>query len=199
MTSSTTSPTTSPGLTPAEEFDAAMLRQAFSCFPSGVAAVCAAQGRTLVGMAASSFTSVSLDPPLVSVCIDRASTTWPKLRESASLGVSVLGENHDRVCRQLASKSADRFADLDLHLGNDGALLVADAVAWLECQVHSELPAGDHTIVLLEVTGLKAMPEASPLVFHLSRFRRLVAPETAASPAAPGSAIGREHGTRVLP
>lgn len=175
-----TSLSTGLGLTPAGEFDAALLRQAFSCFPSGVTAVCATLDGTPVGMAASSFTSVSLSPPLVSVCIDRASATWPRLRESASLGVSVLGEEHDRVCRQLASKDADRFAGLDLHRGNGGALLVAGAVAWLECQVHSELPAGDHVIALLEINGLKATPEASPLVFHLSRFRRLMAPETAA-------------------
>ena len=74
------------------ELTAAHLRASFACFPSGVAAVCALIDGEPVGMVMSSFTSVSLDPPLVSVCVDLNSSTWPRLRSAPWLGVSILGE-----------------------------------------------------------------------------------------------------------
>lgn len=157
------------------DLDARGLRQVFGCFPSGVTAVCALVEGEQVGLAASSFTSVSMDPPLVSVCIDRGSSTWPRLRAASSLGVSILGEDHDLVCRQLASKQEDRFAGLTTHRTSSDSVLIAGSVAWLDCVVHAELPAGDHVIVLLEVRTLHAEPDQPPLVFHGSQFRRLMA------------------------
>ncbi len=84
--------------------DPQTLRNAFGCFPTGVTAICAVIDGEPVGMAASSFTSVSLDPALVLVCIQNSSATWRKLRSAPRIGVSVLGEQHDRACSQLAAK-----------------------------------------------------------------------------------------------
>jgi flavin reductase (DIM6/NTAB) family NADH-FMN oxidoreductase RutF len=151
------------------------LRRAFGCFPSGITAVCALVDGTPVGMAASSFTSVSLSPPLVSVCIQHTSTTWPVLRNRPRLGLSVLAEGHDDACLCLAGKHADRFAGTDWASSEDGALFVRGSTAWLDCSVHQEVPAGDHVIVLLRVDGLRAEPATPPLVFHNSRLRRLSA------------------------
>ncbi len=145
------------------------LRDAFGSFPSGVVSACAVVDGSPVGMAMSSFTSVSLDPPLVLVCVDRASSTWPKLRDAQRLGISVLGEAHDATARQLASRTADRFAGLPLVDGEGGALFVGGAAAWLECSVESELPGGDHVVVLLRVHGHRVL-ETGPLVFHGSTF-----------------------------
>ncbi|MFD5337560.1 flavin reductase family protein [Streptomyces hawaiiensis] len=153
--------------------DPAVLRQAFGCFPSGVTALCALRSGTPVGMAASTFTPVSLEPPLVSVCVQDTSSTWPKLRGQGRLGLSVLTEGQDLVCRSLAAKSGDRFADVDWQAGEDDSVYIHGANLWLDCSIHSELPGGDHTIVLLEIHGLKAEPDRAPLVFHGSRFRRL--------------------------
>jgi flavin reductase (DIM6/NTAB) family NADH-FMN oxidoreductase RutF len=155
--------------------DPAVLRQAFGCFPSGVTALCALDAGTPVGMAASTFTPVSLRPPLVSVCVQDGSSTWPKLRRHGRLGLSVLSEGQDLVCRSLAGRAGDRFADVDWEASAEGALYVHGAGLWLDCSVHTEFPGGDHTIVLLEIHGLKADPDTEPLVFHGSRFRRLVA------------------------
>lgn len=149
------------------------LRTSFGRFPSGVVALCAVVDGAPVGMAASSFTSLSLDPPLVLVCVDRASTTWPRLRGADRLGVSVLGEAHDAAARQLASRTADRFAGLDLATSADGALLVHGATAWLDCSLEEELPGGDHLIVVLRVHGHRALDDQGPLVFHDSGFGRL--------------------------
>jgi flavin reductase (DIM6/NTAB) family NADH-FMN oxidoreductase RutF len=149
------------------------LRRAFSCFPSGIAAVCALVDGVPTGMAVASFTSVSLDPPLASICIDHSSSTWPKLRKSSRIGVSILSEGHERACRQLSSKQGDRFAQLDVAATAEGALMLIGATAWLDCSIDTEVQAGDHSIIVLRVESLDAHPAAAPLVFHGSRFHRL--------------------------
>ncbi|MEV1291978.1 flavin reductase family protein [Pseudonocardia sp. NPDC049635] len=151
------------------------LRQAFGCFPSGVTAVCAEVDGVPVGLAASSFTSVSMEPPLVSVCMQHSSTTWPKLRGLPRLGLSVLAEGQDDACARLASKTGDRFAGTGVTVAPDGALFIDGATLWLDCTVHAEVPSGDHDIVLLNVHGIRADPATPPLVFHGSRYRRLAA------------------------
>ncbi|GAA4535067.1 flavin reductase family protein [Pseudonocardia xishanensis] len=156
--------------------DPLQLRRAYGCFPSGVTAVCALDAAGVpVGIAASSFTSVSVDPALVSVCVQQSSTTWPRLRELPRLGVSVLGEEQNAAAQRLASKQGDRFAELDWDATDDGGVLVGGAVAWLDCSIHAEVPAGDHMIVLLAIHALRAEPDRAPLVFHGSRFRQLAA------------------------
>jgi flavin reductase (DIM6/NTAB) family NADH-FMN oxidoreductase RutF len=151
------------------------LRAAFGCFPSGVTAICALIDGVPVGMAASSFTSVSLSPPLVSVCIQNTSTTWRKLRRRPRLGVSVLSEGQDDACVRLAGMESDRFVGLSWEAGPDASIFVRDASAWLDCSLYKEVGAGDHTIALLQVHRLHAAPHTPPLVFHGSRFRKIAA------------------------
>jgi len=98
-----------------------VLRRAFACFPTGVTAVCALVDGQAVGMAASSFTSVSLDPPLVSVCVQNSSSTWRKLSPMSRLGVSVLSAGHENASRQLAAKTGDRFSGIDWQASTGGA------------------------------------------------------------------------------
>jgi flavin reductase (DIM6/NTAB) family NADH-FMN oxidoreductase RutF len=150
------------------------LRRAFATFPSGVVAVTAEVDGKPVGLAASSFTSVSLDPPLVSVSVARSSATWPMLRTAARIGVSVLAEHHADVCRQLAGPAAARFDGLALRRGPTGAVLLNDAAGAFDCTVEQEIQAGDHIIVLLRLHALHASAIA-PLVFHSSRFVALPA------------------------
>jgi flavin reductase (DIM6/NTAB) family NADH-FMN oxidoreductase RutF len=160
-------------MTVAQVPDASLLRHVFGAFPTGVTAVAAVVDGEPVGMAASSFTSVSLDPPLVSVGIAHTSTTWPLLARAERLGVSVLSADQEGVARRLASREPDRFAALAWRSTGDGAVLLEEASAWLECTVEARLPAGDHDIVLLRVVELEADHGVAPLVFHASRFRRL--------------------------
>lgn len=155
------------------KFDQALLRQAFGQFPSGVTAFCGVVDGRPDGMAASSFTSVSLDPALVCVCVANTSATWPRLAQLPRLGLSVLADEHGGVARSLASKSADRFADVDWHATEGGAVLVARSTLHLECSVFNVLEAGDHKIVLLQIEALNLDQEAAPMVVHRSRFRQL--------------------------
>jgi flavin reductase (DIM6/NTAB) family NADH-FMN oxidoreductase RutF len=162
-------PVTGPG----SIFDARTLRNAFGCFPSGVTAICALIDGKPEGMAASSFVAVSLDPPLVMVCIQNSSATWKKLKNAPRIGVSVLGEEHDRACSQLAAKSGDRFEGLEWSATEAGAVLLQGAAVSLDCSVVEQIAAGDHQMVLLRIEELKFQPSVSPLVFHGSRFRKL--------------------------
>ncbi|WP_067494893.1 flavin reductase family protein [Actinoplanes sp. TFC3] len=149
------------------------LRRVFGSFPTGVTALAALVGDAPTGLAANSFVSVSLDPPMVSVCVARTSTTWPRLREANRLGVSVLGAHQEHVGRQLSAQVADRFAALSWRASQDGAVLLEGSSAWLDCSIEREIPAGDHDIVLLRVHDLDADPAVPPLVFHGSQYRRL--------------------------
>lgn len=150
-----------------------LLREAFAQFPSGVVAICGDSGGEVLGMAASSFTSVSLDPPLVGYFVDRGSRTWPRLRELPRIGVSVLGEGQDAVAHKIAARDGDRFAGVPLTRGPGDVPLVTGATAWFECRLHAEADAGDHLLVLLEVIALDADRRVQPLVFHRSKFHAL--------------------------
>src|ERR1035438_8862664 len=92
--------------------DPAELRRVFGTFPTGVTSVAAFAVGIPLGLAASSFTSVSLDPPIVSVCIKHGSRTWPRLRAASRLGISVLGAHQEEASRRLAAPGDDRFANL---------------------------------------------------------------------------------------
>ena len=94
-------------------FDSTALRHAFAHIPSGVVAICAEVHGERVGMAASTFVPVSLDPPLVAFCVQRTSGTWPRLSALPHLGISVLSEEHDGAAKVLAAKNGDRFGSPD--------------------------------------------------------------------------------------
>lgn len=149
------------------------LREAFGHFPTGVIAIAAELDGTRVGLAASTFVPVSLDPPLVSFCVQNTSTTWPRLADAPYLGISVLGEAHDAAARTLAAKTGDRFAGLETASTEHGAVFIEGTSVWLESSIEQQVPAGDHTIVVLRVSRITVHPEVAPIVFHRSTFRRL--------------------------
>lgn len=162
------------GNPPRSELTPAALREAFSHFPSGVIAVAAELDGNRVGLAASTFVPVSLDPPLVSFCVQTASETWPKMQGLPALGISVLGEGHDAAARTLAAKTGDRFAGLETVSSEAGAVFVRGTSVWLESAIEQEVPAGDHSIVILRVLDITVHSAVEPIVFHRSGFRRLV-------------------------
>ena len=151
----------------------ASLREAFGHFPSGVIAIAAEVDGTLVGLAASTFVPVSLEPPLVSFCVQNSSTTWPKLKDLPLLGISVLGESHDEAAKTLAAKTGDRFAGLETQSTAGGAVFIHGTSVWLESAIEQLVPAGDHTIVVLRVHDITVHDDIPPIVFHRSTFRRL--------------------------
>lgn len=170
-----------------QDLDPARLRKAFGIFPTGVVAVAAEVEGRLTGLAASSFTSVSLDPPLVSVSVATGSKTWPDLRRAAHLGVTILADHQGAVCRQLAGAVEHRFDGIAVNASEEGAVTLDEGLAHFDCTVYREVEAGDHIIVLLELhavdhpeagvdhpeTGVDHPEVGNPLIFHRSRFGRL--------------------------
>lgn len=153
--------------------DDAELRRLFGRFPTGVTALCGLEGEDPIGMTASAFVAISLQPALVSVCVKQGSTTWRRLRTRERLGISFLGAGHAVTARQLAQKTGDRFLGLDYEVTPEGALFLADAAAWLDCSIETEIPAGDHDIVLFRLHRAAVADGIMPLVFHASDFHAL--------------------------
>jgi flavin reductase (DIM6/NTAB) family NADH-FMN oxidoreductase RutF len=158
-----------------QDLDPGRLREAFGAFPSGVIAVAARVDEDLVGLAASSFTSVSLEPALVSFSVANTSKTWPTLRRASHLGLTVLADHHGDVCRQLAGPLEHRFDGLDVTTSEQGATTIDDGSAQFDCTIYREVEAGDHTLVLLRLHAVEHADTSQPLVFHRSSFGRLEA------------------------
>ncbi|MFC5679650.1 flavin reductase family protein [Aeromicrobium endophyticum] len=159
-----------------QDLSPAVLRHAFGSFPTGVVAVAAQVDGALTGLAASSFTTVSLEPALVSFSIAAQSRTWPDLRRADHLGVTVLADHHGPLARQLAGAAGQRFADVGVSITDRGAVTVDDGLAGFDTTIHGEIPAGDHVIVLLRlhaILGAETGLDRGPLLFHRSGFGRL--------------------------
>jgi len=150
-------------------------RRVLGRVPTGVALITATTPAGPAGMAVNSFTSVSLDPPLVSFCAALTSSTWPRIQAAGAFSVNVLGEHHAEVSRRFAQKGADRFSGLGHRPGATGAPVLDGVAAHLDCDVHAVHEAGDHVIVLGRVVHLDADDGVRPLVFHSGDYCSLQA------------------------
>jgi flavin reductase (DIM6/NTAB) family NADH-FMN oxidoreductase RutF len=155
-------------------FDALQLREAFACFPSGLIAIGALHDGKPHGMVASSFTSVSLEPPLVSVCFAKTSGTWQVLRQLPRVGLSVLSEDHRAVASDLSARGNDKFVNVSWRSSEAGAVYVDDAGLWVEGSFFQIVDAGDHDVAILQIERIKGFPDVSPIVFHASSYTQLV-------------------------
>ncbi|MGC2940270.1 MULTISPECIES: flavin reductase family protein [unclassified Brevibacterium] len=165
-----------PSVTPPAAADAASpenLRETFSHFPQGVAFIGATIDDAPIGLVASTLTvGVSLDPPLVSVAVQKSSATWPTLRDAPELGISLLGTDQEALARQLASKDRSRrFDGIDPELTAAGAVTIPGSSAFLWTRLFNEVEAGDHTVALLEILGTRSPDGPEALVFHRSEFK----------------------------
>ncbi|MFM9377943.1 flavin reductase family protein [Gordonia sp. VNK21] len=158
---------------PAPRLDQAGLRRAYGQAPSPLVAIAALGPDGPIGLIASSFTSVSIEPALVSVNIALSSTTLPLLREAPHWGVSVLADGQQEVTEQLRRPARRRFDQVAWSVDEDGAVHLDGAAAGFSTQPAAWLPAGDHTIVLLQVHDHYGHDHRSPLVFHRSTVARL--------------------------
>ncbi len=160
--------------------DPANFRRILGHYPTGVCAVTAMQDNGMpAGMVIGSFTSVSLDPPLVGFFPDRASTSWPKISTVGRFCVSVLGESQLTVCKAIASKAEDKFENIPYRLSGAGQPIIEGAIAWIDCTLHAVYDAGDHLMVLGDVIELDAAGLCAPLIFHKGGYGRFsgLAPE----------------------
>jgi flavin reductase (DIM6/NTAB) family NADH-FMN oxidoreductase RutF len=150
-------------------------REAMAGLPAGVVVVGARDADGLRGLTASSFTSVSLEPPLTLVCLDRHSGTRDAVAERGLFTVSVLERGQELMAERFAGRAplvGPAWAEVPHELGASGLPIVRGCVAWFECTVRVLLPAGDHDVVLAEVTAAGRNP-GEPLVLWDRSFWRL--------------------------
>ncbi|MGW7543661.1 flavin reductase family protein [Streptomyces sp. NPDC054770] len=160
-------------MTLVDHHDPATFRRVLGHYPTGVAVITAMTPEGPVGMAVGTFTSISLDPPLVGFFPDRNSSTWARIRTAGAFCANILGEDHEAVCRVFASRDVDRFAAVDWVPGPTGSPVLTDAIAWADCRLADDHPVGDHDLVVGHVTGLALRPGEQaqrPLVFHRGRY-----------------------------
>lgn len=159
------------------DFDTQHFRRALSQFATGVTVITtragsgSPPGAPFVGITASSFNSVSLDPPLVLWSMATRANSLPMFRDGSHYIINVLSASQLDLCQRFATLKGDRFAGVDYRLSENGLPILASALAWFECHNRSRYDEGDHVIFVGEVERCGAHDDAgNPLVFHDGRF-----------------------------
>lgn len=150
--------------------EAADFRRVLGHFPTGVTVITAdPPGHPPVGITIGSFTSVSLDPPLVGFLPQKNSASWPHIERAGSFCVNVLGDNQGDLCWKFTKFSDHMFDDVDWKKAPSGAPILGGSLAWIDCEVADVIDAGDHWFVLGRVTHLDAA-DGSPLLFFKGKL-----------------------------
>ncbi|MEV0638737.1 flavin reductase family protein [Streptomyces sp. NPDC050619] len=160
--------------------DPGEFRRVLGTFATGVTVITAppADGAdSPAGFACQSFSSLSLDPPLVAFMVGRTSTTWPRIARAGVFCVNVLGADQGELCRAFAKSGSDKFAGVEYDAAPvSGSPRLAGAPAWIDCTIHAVHTGGDHLIVVGRVDALgTAGGDHAPLLFHQGRFGRFSA------------------------
>jgi len=164
------------------------LRRALGCFVTGVTIVTAMDGEGRPrGFTANSFTSVSLDPPLVLVCIARTAGSYPLFSTTSHFAINILSEEQRPLSSRFASKEVDKFVGIAWQAGPTGSPLIAATVAWLDCRTERRIDAGDHLILVGRVVDFQHSTQ-TPLGFCRGNYLRFGLEQQAIT-AAPAGAI----------
>lgn len=161
---------------PQAQAAARQFRDVLGCFASGITVITTMSGGDPVGMTCQSFSSVSLDPPLVMFVPARSSRAWPLIQRSGRFCVNVLAADQEHVSGQMATKGADKFAGIDWTPGAaTGSPVIGGALAHLDCTIHAVYEGGDHYVVIGKVEHLETntadAAEAEPLLYFKGRYR----------------------------
>lgn len=162
------------GSTQSPAIDGADYRHVMGHFLTGVTVITAIDPESglPVGLAASSFTSVSMDPPLVLFCAGKSSSSWAKIQAAGSYCVNILGADDEALCRTFASKSNDKFMGVGWREGPSGSPILGTSLAWIDCVMHSEVDAGDHVVAIGRVLGLGTRDATGPLAYYRGGYGR---------------------------
>lgn len=145
--------------------DSRLFRDVLGHFPTGVTAVTAVNEGRPVGMAIGSFTSVSLDPPLVAFLPTKDSSSWGDIRAAGSFCVNIMAQDQMATCGVMASRADDKFADVEWRPGPTGAPIIEGSIAYIDCTIEAVHDGGDHDIVVGRVVELEVLDAKDPLLF----------------------------------
>jgi len=154
--------------------DALTLRQALGCFGTGVAVITtvAADGQP-IGLTANSFTSVSLEPPLVLFCLDRRAGCLPAFEQARVYAINILHIGQQDISVRFVQKGVDRFADTPWETWDQGAPIIQDCFASFECERHQVVDGGDHRIFIARVRRVRFDSSRDPLLYLQGRYQRV--------------------------
>jgi flavin reductase (DIM6/NTAB) family NADH-FMN oxidoreductase RutF len=155
---------------PPRVVDSGVLRDVLGHFASGVTVVTAVTDDGPIGFTCQSFSSLSLDPPLVVFAPSRTSRTWPRLREIGRFCINVLAEGQDDVSQNFARSAVDKFAGVPWTPSAHGSPVLDGVVAWIDGALTAEYDGGDHTLAVARVLDLGAAPGRRPLLFHRGAY-----------------------------
>lgn len=159
--------------TGAPTFDDARFRQVLGHFCSGVTIVTGIHDGEPVGFTAQSFSSVSLDPPLVLVCPAKSSSSWPRISAGGAFCVNVLADDQEVVCRAFAARGPDKFRGIGwTPAAGTASPVLTGSLAWIDCRLEAEHDAGDHVIAVGRVVDMGLLSEGPPLLFYRGGFGR---------------------------
>lgn len=151
-------------------------RRVMGHFATGVTVVTTHDGAgKLAGLTANAVASVSLDPPMVLVCVDKKSDSYASFGASQVFAVNILSNAQETLSRRFAKSGGDKFTGIGYRLGTTGAPLLEDTIAHLECRVRHAFDAGDHTIYVGEAIGVAVSSEEDPLLYFRGGYRNLSA------------------------
>jgi 3-hydroxy-9,10-secoandrosta-1,3,5(10)-triene-9,17-dione monooxygenase reductase component len=150
--------------------DPQAMREVMGHFASGVTVVTAVTDAGPIGFTCQSFSSLSLDPPLVVFAPGRTSLTWPLLRGIGRFCINVLAEGQDAVSRNFARSGVDKFAGVRWRPSALGSPVLDDVVAWIDAELWAEYDGGDHTLAVARVLDLGADPRRRPLLYHRGAY-----------------------------
>jgi flavin reductase (DIM6/NTAB) family NADH-FMN oxidoreductase RutF len=154
-------------------FDSVLQRRIMGHFATGVTIVTTRFGNDYFGLTVSAFCSLSLEPPLVLVSIDRRSFSYEFLKSAGCFAVNILSVEQEDLSRRFAVAGPKDFSDLAIKSAATGAPVLADVLAWVDCRVVHIFPGGDHDIFVGEIQDGHA-GEGEPLVYHRGQYRRLM-------------------------
>lgn len=156
------------------QIDPGHFRKVLSAYPTGVCVVAALDGEGRKhAMVVGSFTSISLDPPLVGFYPAKGSSSWGAMAAIGSFAVSVLGADQLAQCQQFASRGMDKFGDLSHGATAAGHPVIDDALAWFDCTLEAVHEVGDHFLVVGRVVALDGRAAREPLLFYGGQYHGL--------------------------
>jgi flavin reductase (DIM6/NTAB) family NADH-FMN oxidoreductase RutF len=155
----------------ARMIDSRHFRNVLGTWPTGVCVITSVEADgTRHGLVVGSFSSISLDPPLVGFFPDKRSSTWPKIAETGRFCVNVLGADQLELCKRFAARAEDKFAELAHDHTPSGMPLLEDAIAWIDCTVERIEDIGDHYLVVGAVESLDRREDGTPLLFFRGQY-----------------------------
>lgn len=155
----------------APTIDDARYREVLGHFPSGVTIITALEDGEPVGFTCQAFFSLSLEPPLVAIAPGKSSTSWPRIASAGTFCVNILEEKQEALCRDFSVSGGDKFRGVGWRPDSNGAPVLDGVLAWATCRFMASHDAGDHELVIGQITDL-GVNAGRPLVFYRGGFGR---------------------------